>query len=79
MKVQAPAKRSATVIMYKPDKSFGFLLVDGHPNDLFFHGSEVRKAGIETASLLRGVKLLCNVGEAQDGRPCAVDLELVGQ
>lgn len=74
----AQAKRNASVIMYKPEKAFGFLRVDGHPNDLFFHGSEVRKAGIDTGALLQGAKLLCNVGEAQDGRPCAVDLELVG-
>lgn len=77
MIADAPARRSAKVIMFKREKSFGFLNVDGYPNDLFFHGSEVRKAGIDTAQLLPGVKLLCNVGEAQDGRPCATDLELV--
>lgn len=68
-------KRAATVIFYKAIKSFGFLKVEGYPTDLFVHGSDLRKAGIDTASLLPGSKLLCNVGESLDGRPCAVDLE----
>lgn len=75
--VEAPTKRDAKVIMYKRDKGYGFLAVDGYPTDLFVHGSKVREAGIDTTALLPGVKLLCNVGEAQDGRACATDLELV--
>jgi CspA family cold shock protein len=64
----------AKVIWYDRVKGYGFLAVEGHPEDVFLHNSEVRRAGIDATTLLKGTAVRCNVGES-GGRPCAVDLE----
>jgi cold shock CspA family protein len=69
-----PARHSGKVIWYDQAKGYGFLAVEGFPDDLFVHNSEVRKAKMVADDLDKGVAIRCNIG-AKDGRPCAVDLE----
>ncbi len=70
----APARHAGKVIWYDQVKGYGFLAVDGYPDDLFVHNSAVRDAGLRADDLLKGTAIRCNIG-SKNGRPCAVDLE----
>lgn len=68
-------KMNAVVIWYDRMLGYGYLAVHGYPADLFLHAKWIRRSDIDPTALLKGTRLLCNVGEHR-GRHCAVDLEL---
>lgn len=70
-------KLRGRVQCYKDSLHYGFLVIEGLPDDLFVHENELVRSGI-FEPLKQGQKILCRQGVSKTtGRPCAVDIELV--
>lgn len=73
-------KISGEVIWFDEVRGFGFLQVEGFPNNLFVHVSNLAEAGIDGAKLKKGTKVRFRVGRPPKPKgandQCAVDIEL---
>ena len=67
-------KLRAKVKWYNDEKGYGFLIVDGHPKDVFIHKAQLQKSNIE--SLQEGERLTCVVNQGPKG-PNAADIARV--
>jgi cold shock protein len=64
-----------TVIMFKTDKGFGFIMSDGGGNDVYVHVSELEKTGL--SSLAEGQKVTFDVErDSINGKPRAVNVRI---
>ncbi|CUH81647.1 Cold shock protein CspA [Tritonibacter multivorans] len=61
-----------TVKWFNTTKGFGFIEVEGRPNDVFVHISAVERSGL--TGLADGQAVSFELREGRDGRESAVDL-----
>ena len=60
---------TGTVKWFNERKGYGFIVPDGGGDDLFVHNSEIKSEG--RVSLEENQKVEYEIGEGQNGRPCA--------
>ena len=59
---------TGTIKWFDERKGYGFIVPEGGGDDLFVHHSEIQDS---RASFDDGQKVEYEIGEGQDGRPCA--------
>lgn len=62
-----------TVVVWKPERGFGFVRVNDQPADIFFHVSEFKG---DEAQIIKGALVELRLGEYK-GKPVARDLQLL--
>lgn len=72
----ADQKLEGRVILFDPEKGFGFIAIAGRENNLFVHQNDLAKSNI-FLPLVRGQIVRCREGVSpRSNKACAVDIEL---
>lgn len=66
-----------SVRRYNPNKGFGFLSVEGKPQDVYFKGEQL-PPDLQEGGGIEGTKIRFTVHLAPDGKPQAQDMAVVG-
>lgn len=68
-------RKKGSIKWFDRKKNFGFIIPDDGGDDVFFHGSEAEKNGIDVDDLREKSKVSFELGNDKRGRAKAVNLQ----
>lgn len=78
--VKSNGKLRGKVIWFNADKGYGFLEIDGDPDNLFIHATDLVRSGLEDfeTKMKPGKRVLCRKMQSKKdpNKFCATDVEM---